>query len=55
MIAKKRNQLGQEVVLSQQRLGLMSIKRLEVFIGDVGLRLPLLNVVFFKLCVLDEV
>ena len=49
------NQLGQEVVLCEERLGLMGVERLEILLGYVGLLLSLLDVVLLEHCVLDEV
>ena len=53
--AKEGNQLRQEVILCQQAFGLVGIERLEVLLGDVGLVLALLYVVFFEHSVLDEI
>lgn len=53
--AEQSDQLRQEVVLCQQRLCLVSVKRLEVFLRDVSLVEALLDVIFLKHCVLDEI
>ena len=48
MKASQHDQLGQEVVFSQMRLGLMGVKRPKVFGHYVFLSLSLLQVVFLK-------
>ena len=53
--AEEGDQLRQEVILGQQAFGLVGVERLEVLLGDVGLVLALLYVVFFEHSVLDEI
>ena len=55
MDAEQSDQLGQEVVFSEQTLGLVSIERLEVFLGDVRLVASLFDVVLLKHGELDQV
>ena len=52
---KEAHQLSQEVVLSQQTLCLVSVKRHEVLLRDELLLLPLWDVVLFKHRVSDQI
>ena len=53
--AEQSDQLCKEVILSEQALGLVRIKRLEVLLCDVGLIAALLYVILLKHRKLDQV